>query len=188
MSAMPPNDIPVEADITQPTTVTETLKMLVRYKAWANALTFDTVMSLPAGEALRQRPTRFGNMVHTLNHVYVVDDIFRHHLQGRKHGYLARNTEQTPALDDLRCAVEEMDRWYIEQVDNWSPEALAQVVHFEFVGGGEGRMTRQEIVLHVVNHATYHRGFVGDMLYQVPFASPANDLPVFLRDHYRRAP
>lgn len=75
-------------------------------------------------------------MVHTLNHVYVVDDIFRHHLQGRKHGYLARNTEQTPALDDLRCAVEEMDRWYIEQVDNWSPEALAQVVHFEFVGGG----------------------------------------------------
>lgn len=82
MSAMPPNDTPVEADITQPTTVTETLKMLVRYKAWANALTFDTVMSLPAGEALRQRPTRFGNMVHTLNHVYVVDDIFKHHLQG----------------------------------------------------------------------------------------------------------
>lgn len=137
MSAMPPNDTPVEADITQPTTVTETLKMLVRYKAWANALTFDTVMSLPAGEALRQRPTRFGNMVHTLNHVYVVDDIFKHHLQGRKHGYTARNTEQTPALDDLRCAVEEMDRWYIEQVDNWSPEALAQVVHFEFVGGGK---------------------------------------------------
>ncbi|MGV8577464.1 DinB family protein, partial [Pseudomonas aeruginosa] len=92
MFAMPQNDTPVEADITQPTTVIDTLKMLVRYKAWANALTFDTVMSLPAGEALRPRPTRFGNMVHTLNHVYVVDDIFRHHLQGRKHGYLARNT------------------------------------------------------------------------------------------------
>ncbi|MFU0760330.1 putative DinB family protein [Serratia marcescens] len=117
-------------------TAIDTLKMLVRYKAWANALTFDCVAALPEGEALRPRPTRFGNMVHTLNHVYVVDDIFRHHLQGRKHGYLARNTEQTPALGSLRCAVEEMDRWYIEQVDNWSPEALAQVVHFEFVGGG----------------------------------------------------
>lgn len=118
-------------------TAIDTLKMLVRYKAWANALTFDCVAALPEGEALRPRPTRFGNMVHTLNHVYVVDDIFRHHLQGRKHGYLARNTEQTPALDDLRCAVEEMDRWYIEQVDSWSPEALAQVVHFAFVGGGK---------------------------------------------------
>ncbi|NGH11723.1 damage-inducible protein DinB, partial [Serratia marcescens] len=100
-------------------TAIDTLKMLVRYKAWANALTFDCVAALPEGEALRPRPTRFGNMVHTLNHVYVVDDIFRHHLQGRKHGYLARNTEQTPALGSLRCAVEEMDRWYIEQVDNW---------------------------------------------------------------------
>ncbi|OKB66316.1 damage-inducible protein DinB [Serratia marcescens] len=187
MSVVPQNDNLVDADITQPTAAIDTLKMLVRYKAWANALTFDTVMSLPPGEALRQRPTRFGNMVHTLNHVYVVDDIFRHHLQGRKHGYLARNTEQTPALDSLRCAVEAMDRWYIELVDSWLPGDLAQVVHFAFVDGGEGRMTRQEIVLHVVNHATYHRGFVGDMLYQVPFPSPANDLPVFLRDHYRKA-
>ncbi|WP_272870700.1 DinB family protein, partial [Aeromonas veronii] len=63
-----------------------TLKMLVRYKAWADALTFSNVRSLPEGEALKQRPTRFGNMVHTLNHIYVVDDIFRHHLQGKKHG------------------------------------------------------------------------------------------------------
>lgn len=48
-------------------------------------------------------------------------------------------------------------------------------------------MTREQIVLHVVNHATYHRGFVGDMMYQVPFAPPSNDLPVFIRDHYHDA-
>lgn len=79
----------------------DTLKMLVRYKAWANGLTFRSVMDLPEGEALRQRPTRFGNMVHTLNHVYVVDDIFRHHLQGKKHSYTARNTDHTPAIGEL---------------------------------------------------------------------------------------
>jgi len=48
-------------------------------------------------------------------------------------------------------------------------------------------MTREEILRHVVNHSTYHRGFVGDMLYQVPASSPANDLPVFLRDAFHRA-
>ncbi|CAI1072626.1 DinB family [Serratia entomophila] len=165
----------------------ETLKMLVRYKAWANELTFDSLMALPAGEALRPRPTRFGNMVHTLNHVYVVDDIFKHHLLGRKHAYTARNTEHTPSIDDLRQAVREMDDWYIDVVDTWTHEELAQRVHFEFVGGGEGCMTRQEIVLHIVNHATYHRGFVGDMMYQVPFTPPSNDLPVFIRDRYRQA-
>lgn len=161
------------------------LKMLVRYKAWANGLTFRSVMELPQGEALKQRPTSFGNMVRTLNHVHVVDDIFRHHLQGLKHGYAMRNTDDTPALDALWESVQEMDRWYTEFVDACPDEDLAKVVHFEFVGGGQGAMTREQIVLHVVNHASYHRGFVSDMMYQVPFVPPANDLPVFLRDCYR---
>lgn len=170
-----------------PASAADTLKMLVRYKTWANGLTFKSVMDLPDVEALRQRPTRFGNMVHTLNHVYVVDDIFRHHLQGKKHTYTSRNTERTPAISDLWKAVQEMDRWYIDLVDTWSNEDLAKTVHFEFVGGGEGVMSREQIVLHVVNHATYHRGFVGDLMYQVPFSPPSNDLPVFIRDHYRDA-
>lgn len=164
----------------------ETLRMLVRYKAWANDLTFTGVQALPDGEATRQRPTRFGNMVHTLNHVFVVDDIFKHHLEGRKHGYTARNTEDTPPLDSLWRAVQAMDRWYIDQVDSWTETDLATLVRFAFVGGGEGAMTREEIVLHVVNHATYHRGFVGDMMYQVPAMPASNDLPVFLRDVYRK--
>jgi len=166
----------------------DTLKMMVRYKAWANGLTFESVMALPAGEALRQRPTRFGNMVHTLNHVYVVDDIFRHHLQGRKHAYTSRNTDQTPEVCELWKAAQEMDRWYVDLVDTWSDEDLAKTVHFEFIGGGEGIMTCEQIVLHVVNHATYHRGFVGDMMYHVPFSPPSNDRPVFIRDHYRDTP
>lgn len=189
MSPVPHHLSPGEATVQAAPTASalNTLKMLVRYKAWADALTFSSVRSLPAGEALKPRVTRFGNMAHTLNHIYVVDDIFRHHLQGKKHGYTARNTEHTPALEALWQAVQEMDRWYIDLVDSWSNEDLAKAVHFEFVGGGEGVMTREEIVLHLVNHATYHRGFVGDMMYQVPFTPPSNDLPVFIRDHFNPA-
>ena len=50
------------------------------------------------------------------------------------------------------------------------------------MGGGDGAMTRAEILLHLANHATYHRGFVSDMFYQVPHRGAANDLTVFLRD------
>ena len=64
---------------------------------------------------------------------------------------------------------------------------LSEIVEFAFVGGSQGAMTRMQIILHVVNHATYHRGFVSDMLYQVPVKPVANDLPVFLRDVWNRA-
>ncbi|RJF82092.1 damage-inducible protein DinB [Azospirillum cavernae] len=185
---MRPTNADFEANTQTPpqASARETLRMMLRYKAWANDLTFTSVMALPEGEALRQRPTRFGNMVHTLNHVYVVDDIFKHHLEGRKHGYTARNTDQTPPLEALWRDVQAMDRWYIDLVDSWADADVTGLVRFTFVGGGDGAMTREEIILHVVNHATYHRGFVGDMMYQVPVMPPSNDLPVFLRDVYRK--
>ena len=49
--------------------------MLTKYKAWANEITFSAVSGLPDGEATKQRQTRFGNIVHTLNHVYVIDAV-----------------------------------------------------------------------------------------------------------------
>jgi uncharacterized damage-inducible protein DinB len=59
------------------------------------------------------------------------------------------------------------------------------MVSFTFVGGGAGAMTRGEILLHIVNHTSYHRGFAADLFYQVPAKPPTTDLTVFLRDAYR---
>lgn len=78
-----------------------TVRMLTRYKARANRITYRTVMALPQGEALRKRPTRFGNIVHTLKHTYVIDDIFRAHLDGPRHAYSARNSDIPPPLAEL---------------------------------------------------------------------------------------
>jgi uncharacterized damage-inducible protein DinB len=47
-------------------------------------------------------------------------------------------------------------------------------------------MTRMEMLQHVVNHTTYHRGFVADLFYQVPARPPTTDLTVYLRDAARR--
>ena len=41
---------------------------------------------------------------------------------------------------------------------------------------------RKEILMHLVNHSTYHRGFVSTLLYPLKFKVAANDLTVFLRD------
>jgi len=168
--------------MTDPRSSGATVRMLIRYKAWANEMTFRAAMSLPEGEAERARPTRFGNIVHTLNHAYVIDDIFRAHLEGRPHGYEARNIAHPPPLAALWQSVQAVDRWYVGYAEGLGDDALGEMVRFEFVGGGAGAMTREAILLHVVNHGTYHRGFVGDMFYQVPAVLPANDLPVFLRD------
>jgi len=160
----------------------DTARMLTRYKAWANEIVYSTVRALPEGEATKQRPTVFGNMVHTLNHVYVVDSIFQAHLEGREHGFTARNTPTWPPIDELWQAVQVLDGWYIDRYDRLSNEELMEVIRFQFVGGGDGVMTRGEILMHLITHGTYHRGFVGDMLNQAKVRPRATDLTVFLRD------
>ena len=157
-------------------------RMLTRYKAWADRLIFDAVAALPEGEATKPRQSVFKSLLHTLNHVYVIDRIFQAHLDGRKHGYTARNTESHPPLAELWRLQQQMDAWYVSYSEGLSEAALAEDIPFEFVGGGRGLMTRGEMLLHIVNHTTYHRGFVADFFYQVPARPPTTDLTVFLRD------
>ncbi|MGO4503462.1 MULTISPECIES: DinB family protein [unclassified Dyella] len=158
------------------------LRKLLRYRAWADELIYDAVAALPEGASTAPRATIFGNMLRTLSHSWVVDDIFQAHLQGRPHGYTSRNTPEPLPFDELRARQQAMNAWYLEYASSLTPAQAAEVVTFEFIGGVQGRMSREDMVLHVVNHATYHRGFVADMFYQVPVKPPATDLPVFFRD------
>jgi uncharacterized damage-inducible protein DinB len=161
---------------------TSTARLLTRYNAWANRLVFEAVAALPEAEATKERKSLFRNMVHTLNHNYVIDRIWQAHLEGRAHGYEGRNTQDHPPLAELWRAQEEVDRWYREWGARLTDAALDEDVNFVLIGGNAGVMTRGQILLHVVNHTTYHRGFVADLFYQVPARPPTTDLPVYLRE------
>ena len=164
-------------------TTSRSARTLTRHNAWANELFLDAAAKLPPGAVEKPRAGLFKNMGHMLNHIYVIADIFRAHLEGRAHGYDARNTPDAPPLATLHTMQREIDAWYIAWSDAITPEQLDEVVQFTFVGGGDGAMTRGEILQHVVTHCSYHRGFVGEMMFAIPgHRAPTQDLPVFLRD------
>src|SRR3979411_562060 len=143
-------------------------RMLTRYNHWANKLIFEAVAGLPEGEAAKERKSLFRNMVHTLNHNYVIDLIWQAHIEGRAHGFTARNTPEHPPLAELWRSQQEIDRWYVDWAARAAQAALDEELVFTLIGGNEGRMSRGQMLLHVVNHTTYHRGFVADLFYQVP--------------------
>ena len=158
------------------------LKTLAEYNAWANLLVFAAMECLPEGEVTKERQTPLKSMVRTLNHIYIIDCIFKSHLEGRPHHFNTRNPAAHPPLHELRDLVKTIDQWYLNYVIALSALELAEPVRFQFIGGGEGLMSRGEMILHVVNHGTYHRGMVADMVHQVPAIPPVTDLTVFLRD------
>jgi uncharacterized damage-inducible protein DinB len=157
------------------------LKTLMRYKAWANELVFAAAAKLPEAELTAPRKIVFGNLLRTLNHVHAMDEVWRAHLEARPHGYATRNPDACPPLTELREAQSALDAWFVGYADRLSRDQEDEVVQFRFIGGGPGSMTRRDILLHVANHGTYHRGNVASMMYQAGMPPPTTDLPVFLK-------
>jgi uncharacterized damage-inducible protein DinB len=158
------------------------LEMLARYKAWADERLYDMLTGLPIAALAAPSPIFAGSILRTLNHVYLMDVVWKSHLLGVPHGLTTRNPEATPPLSELRDAQREIDAWYIDYAATMTPAACGDVVHFTFIGGGGGALGREDILLHVVNHTTYHRGHITAMLNQMGVHPQATDLPVFLRD------
>ena len=158
------------------------LVQLTRYSQWANRRLFEYLGTLPADELLASRSDGAGSILKVLNHARVVDRIWQAHLLATQHGFTSRNTEVLPRFDELGGDQAVLDAWYAEYAHQLGEAQAAEVVHFRFVDGGPGAMTRAEMILHVVNHKTYHRGYVAQMLYQAGRKPPTMDLPVFVRD------
>ena len=157
------------------------VQTLTRYKAWADDVFLSVIATLPESELVAPRPIYFGSLIRTLNHSYSMDFVWQCHLLGKPHGLTTRNPVDHPAIQDLVASQRRMDTWYINYADSLSHEQLDELVEFEFIGGGNGAMSRGDILLHVVNHTTYHRGHVADMLYHLNVFPPTTDLPVVLR-------
>lgn len=158
------------------------VQTLTRYKAWAGKLFLSTISELSESQLVEPQPILFGNMLRTLHHSYAMDRVWQAHLLGEAHGYATRNPADPLPFDVLRDKQFAIDAWYVAYADALSTNKLAETVHFTFIGGGDGAMSRNEIILHVVNHSTYHRGHVADMLYHYSVSPPTTDLPVFLRE------
>jgi uncharacterized damage-inducible protein DinB len=154
---------------------------LVRYKTWADRLTLAAVAALPPGEAARERPTLFKSIIGTLNHSYVVDLIWQAHLDGRAHGFSARNQILHTEIEALSAAQQVANDWLDAWAAAQSDATLREPVSFRLVSGEAGTLSRGEILIHIVNHATYHRGWVSDLFYQIPAKPPTTDWNIFLQ-------
>jgi uncharacterized damage-inducible protein DinB len=159
--------------------------MLARYTQWANDVIHDLAAKLPEEEIVKTRDMTFDTLLRALGHGYAVGAIFKAHLEQREHGFNARHIPDTMTLHELRAAQRDLDAWYLSWIEGLGEREAAESIRFQYIGGGEGVMTRAEIFLHVVNHYTFHRGFIVETLRRLAVKVPPTDITVYIRDHAR---
>ncbi|ERK05835.1 hypothetical protein L579_3138 [Pantoea sp. AS-PWVM4] len=156
-----------------------TVVTLLKYKKWADAATLKSIIALDASADSQKRHL----MLRLMNHIYVVDMIFRANITGQSHGYTALNTPETPSCDELAANMNACTDWYIEHISAMNDADFAETINFRFVDGGDGEMKAIDMINHVLFHGTYHRGAVGWLISECGGVPPKDVMTVFLRDH-----
>lgn len=157
---------------------------LYGYTDWANARVLDAAAGLPQDAFTRDLGSSFPSVHATLVHMLGAEWIWLMRWQGESPpGMPADWTVATVA--DLRerwDAVAAERRAFLTPLDD---AALRRVLDYRNMRGDPFRAPLYEILLHAVNHATYHRGQIVTMLRQLGAPGVTTDLVVYQRERAR---
>eukprot|EP00043_Microstomoeca_roanoka_P005231 m.54452 g.54452 ORF g.54452 m.54452 type:complete len:168 (+) comp12870_c0_seq2:303-806(+) len=74
------------------------------------------------------------------------------------------------------------DKNWFALLDSLTDEQLAQEFEYHDTKGNRYASVRGDIMAHIVNHSTHHRGQISAALTQAGFEPPVLDMPYFLRE------
>jgi len=136
----------------------DTTQRLFHYKAWANDALLTALARLGASSQIT------GLAIKALSHSYIVDRIFAAHLRRTPHAYPSANANELPTLVQRADEIRRSDREYVEYVAALDRDQLEERIDFTFTDGAPGRMSREEMLMHVITHGIGHRGQVSALM------------------------
>lgn len=160
----------------------EALQRLLDYHYWARDRLLDAVESLTPDQFRRDLGNSFGSVRDTLVHMVSAEWTWCSRWEGEHpSGHLEVTDFGT--VQDIRS------RWATEEarvrryVDRLGPDGINRVLGYAHFNGAPLESVFWQMLQHVVNHATFHRGQVTTMLRQLGVRSPrSQDMIVFYRD------
>jgi uncharacterized damage-inducible protein DinB len=148
----------------------------LRYKAWADRRTLDAVAEIDA----QRFPSAMAFVRQQLNHMVRVEEIFRARLLATQEPHSSTNSEVVPELADLGKRLAASNEWLHSYVRSASPAQLQESIRFTFTDRKPGMLTREEVIFHLVNHGSYHRGAIGHALDLANASRPADTFTVYI--------
>ena len=154
----------------------EFLALQLEYSRWASERSIEAARALNDEELTRDLGSSQGGVLGTLTHLYQADRIWLSRLRGTPRFTLG-DPDESWTLDSLaegwKQTAGEFRDWLSGSDD------LQAVLTYRNLAGQEHQLPIWQVILHVVNHATYHRGQITTMLRQLGHTPIATDLHVF---------
>lgn len=158
------------------------LLLLLDYHYWARDRLLDAVELLSPEQFTRDTGSSFPSVRHTLAHILLAERVWCSRFQGQSPSSMPAYEAFTD-LDAIRKGWNEQEAELRFLVASSGESGLERVIEYVRMAGQVSSSRFWQMVQHVVNHATYHRGQVVTMLRQLGAGPPAStDLIAFYRE------
>jgi len=150
----------------------EHFTLMADYNAWANARLYRMAARLPEADYRRDAGAYFGSLHGTLNHLLVADRIWLHRLSGSGTQPAALDAILFEDVGQLSTARQAEDSRLVAYVASLSDTQLQEEWDYRTLSGAPQRQRRRDILAHLFNHQTHHRGQAHAILTSVGLREP----------------
>lgn len=151
----------------------EEIRLHFFYSGWASRKLLDAALALNEEERHREFGVSHKSLMGTLEHIFFADRIWFSRVVDPR---VLQSDEPFPAQWPRI-----QKRW-----EDWATalthQDIVRIVDYKDLKGNEHRSPVWQIALHVVNHATLHRGQAMSLLRQLGAAPPPTDLIFYYRE------
>jgi uncharacterized damage-inducible protein DinB len=163
-------------------TLRDVFSELARYNRWANARLYQAALALPDVLYRRDAGVFFHSLHGTLSHLLLTDRLWLTRLTSE--GKQPKRLDEILYEDrnDLACARAIEDDRLIRVIDGYAENDFARLHAYQTTSGHPYQQPLADILLHLFNHQTHHRGHAHACLSIVTGSEPPSlDLLQFQR-------
>ena len=159
----------------------EHLRLIYDYNAWANRRSLNSCAGLSTEQFTRDLGSSFRSVRDTLVHILGGELIWLERWKGGTPEQL-EPVDRYPNLESVRQRMSEVDKDLSAFAAELNGEKMASVLHYRTTAGKEQAQPYWQMMQHLANHSTYHRGQVATLLRQLGAQPVATDLIAYLRE------
>ena len=157
-------------------------RLLLDYHVWARERALAATAALSPEQFLRDLGNSFASVRDTVAHLYGADEVWLQRWRGGAPTCLPP-AQQFADLAALRAAWAELDPQLRAFVHGLDAAGLARTLTYRAFNGLLATLSFEQMLQHVVNHGSYHRGQVTTMVRQLGAQAPKSmDLVAFYRE------
>lgn len=159
----------------------ELLKQYAAYNIWASQKIMEIILSLSEEKQLAELPSSYSSLYKTVLHIWDAESVWWQRLKLQER-LLAPSETFKGNMQELVSSLQQQSKLWEEWISNASELSIEHVFQYQTLAREQFKQPTWQMLLHVFNHGTYHRGQLINMLRQLGVEKlPATDFILWSR-------